>query len=367
MTDNSPYAAIRDESGRRYGLQFHPEVVHTPNGSLILRNFLYHVCGCRADWTMGSFLEESIETISRRVGKSRVLLGLSGGVDSSVTALLLHRAIGDRLHCIFVNNGFLRKNEQEEVENRFAGHFGIKLVTVDARNRFLRKLKGVEDPENKRKIIGEEFIRVFEENAKRIGDVSYLAQGTLYPDVIESISAKGGPSATIKTHHNVGGLPEKMDLELIEPMRDLFKDEVRALGLEMGMPEDIVWRHPFPGPGLAVRILGDVTEERLHLLREADSIYIDEIKKANLYREIAQAFVVLLPVKTVGVMGDGRTYENVAALRAVTTYDFMTADWFHFPPEVLAKASNRIINEVSGINRVVYDITHKPPGTIEWE
>ena len=366
-TDNSPYAAIRDKDGRRYGLQFHPEVVHTPNGNRIIRNFLYDVCGCKGDWTMGSFLDESIERISRQVGDNKVLLALSGGVDSSVTALLLHRAIGDRLHCVFVNNGLLRKGEEDEVKNRFARNFGIKLTTIEASKRFLEKLKGVEDPERKRRIIGEEFIRVFEENAKKTGEVKFLAQGTLYPDVIESVSAKGGPSATIKTHHNVGGLPEKMHLELIEPMRDLFKDEVRALGQEMGMPEEIVWRHPFPGPGLAVRILGDITEERLDVLREADYIYTEEIRKAGLYREIAQAFVVLLPVKSVGVMGDGRTYENVAALRAVTTHDFMTADWFCFPPEVLARISNRIINEVSGINRVVYDISSKPPGTIEWE
>jgi GMP synthase (glutamine-hydrolysing) len=367
VTDNSLYAAIRDTSGKKYGLQFHPEVVHTPNGNQILRNFIYDVCGCKGDWTMGSFLEESVERIRARVNGNKVILALSGGVDSSVTALLLHKAIGENLHCVFVNNGLLRKNEEEEVKNRFAKHFGIHLTTIDASNRFHAKLKGVEDPERKRKIIGEEFIRVFEETAKQIGDVKYLAQGTLYPDVIESVSAKGGPSATIKTHHNVGGLPEKMNLELIEPMRDLFKDEVRALGIEMGMSEEIVWRHPFPGPGLAVRIIGDVTEDRLALLREADAIYMEEIRKAGLYRQIAQAFVVLLPVKSVGVMGDGRTYENVAALRAVTTNDFMTADWYRFPPEVLGRISNRIINEVRGINRVVYDVSSKPPSTIEWE
>ena len=367
VTDNSPYAAIRDTSGRRYGLQFHPEVVHTPNGNQILRNFIYDICGCKGDWTMGSFLEDSIEQIRAKVKGEKVILALSGGVDSSVTALLLHKAIGDNLYCVFVNNGLLRKNEEEEVRNRFEKNFGIQLTIVDGTKRFLTRLKGVEEPENKRKIIGEEFIRVFEETARKFGDVKYLVQGTLYPDVIESVSAKGGPSATIKTHHNVGGLPEKMDLQLIEPLRDLFKDEVRALGIELGMSDDIVWRHPFPGPGLAVRILGSVTEERLELLREADAIYMEEIRKAGLYREIAQAFVVLLPVKSVGVMGDGRTYENVVAIRAVTTFDFMTADWFKFPPEVLGKISNRIINEVRGINRVVYDISSKPPATIEWE
>ena len=316
---------------------------------------------------MGSFLEDSVKSIRKRVGDEKVMLGLSGGVDSSVTALLLHRAIGDRLHCVFVNNGLLRKGEEEEVRDRIGKHFGIPLTIVDATDRFLDKLSGVVDPEKKRRIIGEEFIRVFEKTANDIGDVKYLAQGTLYPDVIESVSAKGGPSATIKTHHNVGGLPEKMHLELIEPMRDLFKDEVRALGMEMGMHKETVWRHPFPGPGLAVRIIGDVTRERLDVLREADCRYIEEIKKAGLYNKIAQAFAVLLPVKSVGVMGDGRTYENVVTLRAVTTFDFMTADWFRFPPDLLARISNRIINEVRGINRVAYDISSKPPSTIEWE
>ena len=365
-TKNSEHAAISDKKNRRFGLQFHPEVVHTPNGGTILRNFL-QICGCDETWTMTSFLTEATDSIRDRVGSKQVVLGLSGGVDSSVTALLMQRAIGDQLTCIFVNNGLLRKHEAEIVRSRFAEHFGIKLKYIDAESRFLKKLKGVDNPEQKRKIIGTEFIRVFEEAAREIGRVKYLVQGTLYPDVIESVSALGGPSAKIKTHHNVGGLPEKMDFELIEPLRNLFKDEVRQLGAELGLPDDILWRHPFPGPGLAVRVLGEVTRERLDILREADYIFIEELKAAGFYRKTAQSFVVLLPVKSVGVMGDERTYENVAAIRSVDTLDFMTADWSQLPYELLQRISNRIINEVKGINRVVYDISSKPPSTIEWE
>jgi GMP synthase (glutamine-hydrolysing) len=365
-TENSGYAAICDADERRFGIQFHPEVVHTPNGNTILRNFL-NICGCGESWTMSSFLTEVSETIKNKVGDEQVVLGLSGGVDSSVAAMLLHRAIGDQLTCIFVNNGLLRKHEADTVRSRFADHFGIKLKYVDAEQRFLDKLKGEADPEKKRKIIGNEFIYVFEEAAAEFGNAKYLVQGTLYPDVIESVSALGGPSAKIKTHHNVGGLPEKMNFELIEPLRFLFKDEVRKLGAELGLPDDILWRHPFPGPGLAVRVLGDITKERLDVLRDADYIFIEELMAADLYRKTAQSFVVLLPVQSVGVMGDERTYENVAAIRSVDTLDFMTADWSRLPYELLARVSNRIINEVKGINRVVYDISSKPPATIEWE
>ena len=367
QTANAPYAGARDASKRLFGLQFHPEVVHTPNGNTILKNFLYDVCGCTGDWTMGSFLDVAKSEIRERVGSEKLVLGLSGGVDSSVAAMLLHEAIGDQLACIFVDSGLLRKNEREEVKERFSSHFGIHLHVEDAGDAFLGALAGVEDPEEKRRIIGAEFIRAFERASTHVGDAKYLAQGTLYPDVIESSSPRGGPSVTIKTHHNVGGLPEDLGFELIEPLRDLFKDEVRELGKALGLPDETVWRHPFPGPGLAVRILGEVTRERVELLQEADWRFLDELTKAGLYNEVAQAFVVLLPVKSVGVMGDGRTYENVAAVRAVTTTDFMTADWAHLPYELLARISNRIINEVRGINRVVYDISSKPPSTIEWE
>jgi GMP synthase (glutamine-hydrolysing) len=363
---NSPVCAIKHVSRPIYGLQFHPEVVHTPCGADILRNFLYRVCQCRPTWNMGSFVEETVKEIRERVGEDHVLCGLSGGVDSSVTAALLHRAVGDQLHCIFVNNGLLRKGEPRLVEEVFREHFSINLDVVDAEDWFLDKLKGIEEPEQKRKIIGNEFIRVFEEEAGRLGRFKYLAQGTLYPDVIESCSTRG-PSDTIKSHHNVGGLPEDMDFELIEPLRELFKDEVREVGKQLGLPDQIVWRHPFPGPGLAIRAIGEVTRERLDTLKEADHIAIEEIKNAGLYGDIWQALVVLLPVQSVGVMGDARTYENVAAIRAVTSMDGMTADWFRFPHEVLARISNRIINEVKGVNRVVYDISSKPPSTIEWE
>jgi len=366
VSDNSPICAIRHATRPIYGIQFHPEVAHTPRGTDIFRNFLFRICQCQPVWNMGSFIEDTVQRVRERVGKDHVLCALSGGVDSSVTAALLHRAIGDHLHCIFVDNGLLRKNESQLVEEIFRKHFAINLDVVDAEDWFLQELKGVEDPETKRRIIGNEFIRVFEEEAGRLGRFKYLAQGTLYPDVIESRSTRG-PSATIKTHHNVGGLPEKMEFDLIEPLKELFKDEVREVGKQLGIPEEILWRHPFPGPGLAVRVLGEVTKERLAVLKEADHIAIEEIKKAGLYDDIWQAFVVLLPVRSVGVMGDARTYENVVAIRAVTSMDGMTADWFHFPHDVLARISNRIINEVRGVNRVVYDISSKPPSTIEWE
>ncbi len=365
-SENSAVCAIKHSSRPIYGLQFHPEVVHTPRGADILRNFLFRVCKCQPIWSMGSFVEEEVRRIREKVGDEKVLCALSGGVDSSVTAALLHEAVGDQLHCIFVDNGLLRKNEPQLVEEVFRRHFSINLDVVDARDWFLDKLKGVEEPETKRKIIGTEFIRVFEEAAGRLGRFKYLAQGTLYPDVIESRSTRG-PSSTIKTHHNVGGLPEKMNFELIEPLKELFKDEVREVGRQLGIPDEILWRHPFPGPGLAVRILGEVTRDRLVTLKEADYIAIEEIKRAGLYRDIWQAFVVLLPVRSVGVMGDERTYENVVTVRAVTSMDGMTADWFRFPHDVLARISNRIINEVRGVNRVVYDISSKPPSTIEWE
>ena len=365
-TPNSPVAAMGNVRKGFYGLQFHPEVVHTPKGSQILHNFIFSICGCSPSWTMKSFLDYSLENIRKAVGKKKVICALSGGVDSTVVATLVSRAVGGQLTSIFVNNGLLRKGEVEKVLNLFSETLHLNLKYADAADIFLKKLDGVIDPEQKRKIIGREFIRVFEREAKKRSDVVFLAQGTLYPDVIESVSFKG-PSATIKTHHNVGGLPTKMKFKLIEPLRELFKDEVRVLGKEMGIPDDILWRQPFPGPGLAVRILGEITEGRLNILREADAIVLEEIKAAGLYRDIWQSFAVLLPVKTVGVMGDERTYENVIALRAVTSMDGMTADWVKLPYELLGRLSNRIINEVKGVNRVVYDISSKPPSTIEWE
>jgi len=366
-TENSPLAAIGDDRRKIYGVQFHPEVIHTPRGIELLRNFLLDIAGIQPTWTMRSFVQQTIEEVRSQVGDQRVLCALSGGVDSSVLSVLLHQAVGDRLTCVFVDNGLLRKDEARQVADTFRGSYHIDLRSVDASERFLRLLRGVEDPEQKRKIIGGEFIRVFEEEAKKVGTVQYLSQGTLYPDVIESRSALGGPSATIKSHHNVGGLPEAMGLELIEPLRNLFKDEVRKVGQELGMREEIVWRHPFPGPGLAVRIIGAVDAEKLGILREADARVEEEIRRSGLYRQIWQAFAVLLPIKTVGVMGDERTYENVIAIRAVASQDGMTADWVRLPDEVLASISNRIINEVRGVNRVVYDISTKPPSTIEWE
>jgi GMP synthase (glutamine-hydrolysing) len=365
-TDNSPVAAMADEKRRFYALQFHPEVVHTPKGVEMLRNFVYRICRCEATWTMHSFVEQSVAAIREQVGEGRVLCALSGGVDSSVAAVLIHQAIGDRLTCIYVDNGLMRLGESEKVVKTFRDEFHINLQSVDASDRFLAKLSGVIDPEKKRKIIGNEFIRIFEEEAAKIGKVDFLAQGTLYPDVIESVSFKG-PSATIKSHHNVGGLPERMKLRLVEPFRELFKDEVRLVGLELNLPEEIIFRQPFPGPGLGIRILGEINEERLSILRKADAIVIEEIKKAGLYREIWQSFAVLLPIKTVGVMGDERTYDHVVAIRAVNSKDGMTADWVQLPYELLAGISSRIINEVKGVNRVTYDISSKPPSTIEWE
>ena len=365
-TANSPVAVMADRVKRLFALQFHPEVVHTAEGIRILNNFVSNICGCNPTWEMSSFIEWSVADIRSRVSGKKVICALSGGVDSSVVALLVHRAIADNLTCIFVDNGLLRRGEVEKVRKTFEEHFHIKMLYVDARERFLEKLKGVTEPEKKRKIIGNEFIAVFEEEAKEIKDAEFLAQGTLYPDVIESVSFKG-PSAVIKSHHNVGGLPEVMKLSLIEPLRELFKDEVRILGQELGLPEEICWRHPFPGPGLAIRCIGEITGKRLDILREADAIVLEEIKAAGLYRSIWQAFAVILPIKSVGVMGDERTYESVVAVRAVTSLDGMTADWAKVPYEVLGKISNRIINEVKGVNRVVFDITSKPPGTIEWE
>ncbi len=364
-SDNSPQAGVRSEKLKFWGTQFHPEVAHTDFGKEILSNFVHKIAGCKNTWTPKSFAETAINEIREKVGDSQVICGLSGGVDSAVAALIIQRAVWDKLHCIFVDTGMMRLNEAQEVVRSFRD-MGLNLIHVDAKERFLEKLRGVTDPERKRKIIGEEFIRVFEEESSQMSGVEYLAQGTLYPDVIESVSVKG-PSATIKSHHNVGGLPEKMELKLIEPLRELFKDEVRAVGRELGLDPEILNRHPFPGPGLAIRIMGEITEERLEVLRLADYIFIGEIKKAGIYDDIWQAFCVFLPVKTVGVMGDERTYENVIALRAVTSLDGMTAKWARIPDQVLEKISVRIINEVKGINRVVYDISTKPPSTIEWE
>jgi len=366
-TKSAPFAAIGDEARKIYGVQFHPEVTHTPDGAALIKNFVINIVGCKGDWNMAGFMDTSIAAIRKQVGTGKVICGVSGGVDSSVVAALLHKAIGDQLTCIFVDTGMLRLNEGEQVKELFASHFHIPLTYVDASALFLQRLEDVSDPERKRKIIGETFIEVFEKEAELIGDAKFLAQGTLYPDVIESVSFTGGPSVTIKSHHNVGGLPERMKMELVEPVRELFKDEVRLLGQELGMPKDMVGRHPFPGPGLAIRLPGDITKEKLDILRIADSIYIDAIKQAGLYDEIWQAFAVLLPVKTVGVMGDARTYEYVCALRAVTAIDGMTADFYDFDHKFLANVAGRIINEGRGINRVVYDITSKPPGTIEWE
>jgi GMP synthase (glutamine-hydrolysing) len=366
-TATCPYAAVKHRRYPFFGVQFHPEVTHTPRGSEIIRNFLYNVCRCSGDWRMSSFVERSIAGIRARVGKHKVVCGLSGGVDSSVVATLVHRAVGPQLSCIFVDNGVLRANEAAHVIDTFKNHFAIDLHFVDASERFLKKLKGVANPEQKRRIIGHEFVAVFKQEARKIEGVRFLAQGTLYPDVIESRSAFGGPSATIKTHHNVGGLPAELGFELVEPLRELFKDEVRAIAVELGLPDHIVWRQPFPGPGLAVRVIGEVTRERLDILRAADDIVLEEITAAGLYRSIGQSFAVLLPVTTVGVMGDERSYEHVVALRAVETTDFMTADWVHLPYDLLATISNRIINEVRGVNRVVYDVSSKPPSTIEWE
>jgi GMP synthase (glutamine-hydrolysing) len=365
-SDTCPVGAIRYPERRLYAVQFHPEVQHTPKGKTVLKNFLFRICGLKGLWTMRSFIEATTQTIREQVGNGHVICALSGGVDSSVTAVLLHRAIGDQLTCIFVNNGLLRKNEAEEVVHLFRDHEHLKLVYVDATQEFLSLLKGITDPEEKRRRIGREFINQFAQAAQEIGGVTYLAQGTLYPDVIESVSFKG-PSAVIKTHHNVGGLPEVMPLPLLEPLRELFKDEVRQVGKELGMPDSLVWRHPFPGPGLAIRILGEVTPERLAVLREADAIVMEEMQKSSFYRQVWQAFAVLLPVRTVGVMGDERTYENVVALRVVDSVDAMTADWTRLPHEFLAHLSNRLINEVKGVNRVVLDISSKPPATIEWE
>jgi GMP synthase (glutamine-hydrolysing) len=366
-TANCPFAAVRHKKKRFFGVQFHPEVAHTPKGPLILKNFLYDICGCSGDWKMSDFVNETVKKVRQQAGNAKVICGLSGGVDSSVVASLVHRAVGDNLICIFVDNGLLRRNEAENVVSTFADHFHVDLRVVDWSRQFLSALAGVTEPQQKRRIIGAEFIRAFKSEAVKIPNAKFLAQGTLYPDVIESGSRDGHPAASIKLHHNVGALPAELGFELIEPLRDLFKDEVRLVGEYLGLPEDIVWRHPFPGPGLAVRIIGEVTPARLEILRAADEIVIDEIKSAGLYRKVSQALAVLLPISTVGVMGDERSYENVIAIRAVETSDFMTADFSRIPFEVLGIISSRIINEVRGVNRVVYDISSKPPATIEWE
>jgi GMP synthase (glutamine-hydrolysing) len=366
-SENSPVAAMGDPARRLYGLQFHPEVIHTPQGPQILRAFLYNICNCRGGWTPGSFIEEAIGRIRAQVGTGRVVCALSGGVDSAVTAALLHQAVGDQLTCIFVNNGLMRQGEPEQVAHTFRDHIRMVLTTVDATEQFLADLEGVTNPEQKRKRIGERFIRVFEAEARTSGEIDFLAQGTLYPDVIESTAPDRSVAAKIKTHHNVGGLPSDMQFKLVEPLRYLFKDEVRRVGEVLGLPREIVWRHPFPGPGLAVRIVGEVTWDRLQILRQADNIFIEELRLAGWYDRVAQAFAVLLPVQSVGVMGDGRTYAGVIALRAVTTEDFMTADWTRLPDELLARTSSRIVNEVPAVNRVVYDVSSKPPATIEWE
>ncbi len=367
ISDGAPYAFIADEARQYYGIQFHPEVVHTPDGGKLLANFVHKVCGLAGDWTMAEFRKTKIDEIRAQVGSGRVICGLSGGVDSSVAAILIHEAIGDQLTCVFVDHGLLRLNERAQVETLFREHYKIPLVVVDAEERFMAGLAGVTDPEKKRKFIGGEFINVFEEEAKKVGGADFLAQGTLYPDVIESVSFTGGPSVTIKSHHNVGGLPARMNMQLVEPLRELFKDEVRDLGRELGLNDQFVGRHPFPGPGLAIRIPGEVSKERCDILRKADAVYLEEIRNAGLYDAIWQAFAVLLPVRTVGVMGDARTYDSVCALRAVTSTDGMTADVYPFDPHFLTSVATRIVNEVKGINRVVYDFTSKPPGTIEWE
>ncbi len=364
---NAPFAIAVDEQYHFYSVMFHPEVVHTPDGAKLLKNFTHKIAGCKGDWTMAAFKDEAIARIRAQVGKGRVICGLSGGVDSSVAAVLIHEAIGEQLHCVFVDHGLMRQAEAEQVVTLFRDHYNIPLIHADESERFLTALAGVSDPETKRKTIGKLFIDVFEEKARSVGGADFLAQGTLYPDVIESVSAIGGPSVTIKSHHNVGGLPERMNMQLVEPLRELFKDEVRALGRELGLPDSFVGRHPFPGPGLAIRIPGEITVEKLDVLRQADAIYLDEIRKAGLYDSIWQAFAVLLPVTTVGVMGDGRTYERVLALRAVTSTDGMTADFYPYDMAFLGRVATRIINEVKGVNRVVYDVTSKPPGTIEWE